>query len=379
MFMITPKSNRVGEIISGFFKDYFAQHQITIPRLRNPLPHTEISANPLFRYDLRSVQWPSLPRELIRYSLYMITGIVLIIAGFWLFSFIVYTSRYTESVKYALGIEHLNHRELIAEILKIALVVFTICADFYYMLITINSINSLVTSGQWDLLRLTPLTDRKILAAKYAIAQIRAWRLMAVETGLRIATIVFILLCAVFPANFLENPATRIRMPFAIDMFLGRDMALGNLFPNTEHHVLSTIGIYLLLVILGGFFILEPYWRMRSVLAVGMLISARRYKLLFGVVVALGYIAVMRAVQVIFIPIAVLSIGLFIWSITSFFASTISVVVGMAIFSPDVLNPVIYAVVGVTTVALVYNYYKIMHDDSLEIAAQVAFDPRKSN
>jgi len=63
---------------------------------------------------------------------------------------------------------------------------FGLLADIYYAITAINNIAPQITGQQWELLRLTTMTEADILLANYATIQIRVWRVTVIETALRI-------------------------------------------------------------------------------------------------------------------------------------------------------------------------------------------------
>ena len=80
-------------------------------------------------------------------------------------------------------------------------------------------------------MRITQLREQDILLAEYAIAQIRAWRLMSLELGIRIAGLVF--------------------------------AALFNLQLVVILVVTLPVSIYLAILLVG--YVAEPLWRMQAI------------------------------------------------------------------------------------------------------------------
>src|SRR5690349_343914 len=117
---------------------------------------------------------------------------------------------------------------------------FGLLCSLFYSVTAVNRITHQATMEQWELLRLTQLTERDIVLANYATIQIQAWRLAIIEIGIRFGVVCMILLMIIFPY----------------------DSAL----TLNDHFWLNLAA---LLVMATGY-TLEPLWRMRTVTLIGM-------------------------------------------------------------------------------------------------------------
>lgn len=102
----------------------------------------------------------------------------------------------------------------------------------------LTGISGDVSARRWDLLRLTPLPQSSIVAGKHAVAQLRVWRALAVVVGLRAAAVSALLV---------------------------------------SWFVLSGLGMlsdFVLVSPLVAVYVLEPIWRVRSLTALGLVISS---------------------------------------------------------------------------------------------------------
>ncbi len=218
--------------------------------LKRQMPHALITtANPVFDYELRSVRWPRSVEDLQKYTLNVLVVLNLAIGGLWIISRLL--DRLSNS-----GIAPLAPYVLIA----VSSIVITIASDVWYMLTTVGTINFQIASGQWDLLRLTEVRGENILLAKYAIAQIRAWRLMTLEVGVRIAGVVFAAL--LYPPLFLI--------------------------------ILVTLPVSWCLVILVVGYVAEPLWRMQALIALDVALAVRIQNYTFAVLATLGAVLVVE-------------------------------------------------------------------------------------
>ncbi len=270
--------------------------------------------NPVFELELRHTQWPRHPEreQFLRYisstgciypvGLGIIGSLCILLAGRYSFEAIALSF--------------------------FPLVVLSFLFDVLFLLASINSINTEMNSGHWDMLRLTALPTQDILAAKYAIAQIRAWRSLAVEIGLRALVSLtawgsFFL--STFPYNYFYQPSLFI----------------------------TSFGLALIAVL----FIIEPVWRMRALTAIGLAISAQGASSTVTPLAGFGALVGTRLLQ------AALLIGVF-WGYTRF-----------AVYAYDSADNIVAALfISIAAAAvLMYLLFKMLQSAALRRAAFAAF------
>lgn len=145
--------------------------------------------------------------------------------------------------------------------------------DLYYISLSIGPLMTERANGTWDLLQLTELPEAQIIAAKYAVTQVRAWQLTAIEFGVRLAGVVVILLTMV-----------------SYSVLSPRDFSLfSQYYPD----------YIVLLMLTGTVYVLEPIWRMRLVVSIGLAVALRSNNLTSGLLSGLGALIVMRILQII--------------------------------------------------------------------------------
>jgi hypothetical protein len=141
--------------------------------------------------------------------------------------------------------------------------IYSLIADTRYITTTANLINSEIVSGQWDILRLTELDERDIMDAKHATAIVRNWPTMTFDRILQ-------------------------TVPYfgQIILFVGFNRQVDYL-----NYYSTALGVLMIVLSFFSSFLL-PYWRMRSVSAIGLAISARirstTYAILAGFATVLG-------------------------------------------------------------------------------------------
>jgi hypothetical protein len=228
--------------------------------LRRQMPHALITtANPVFDYELRRVRWPRSVEDLQRYTINVLIALLLFIGGLWLVSRLLYNRPNAGTTLL-----------MVSGLVALSSVVIMVASDLYYMLTTVGAINHQIAAGQWDLLRITELRGENILLAKYAIAQIRAWRLLSVEVAIRVA-----------------------------------GMVLAVLFePQVLIVLVLTLPVSWCLIILVAGYVAEPLWRMQAIIALGVAIAARIQNYTFAILSALGFILVIQVLR--FVVLAVL-------------------------------------------------------------------------
>jgi hypothetical protein len=268
-------------------------HLETLFAMEWPMPHILVNIpNPVFSYEIRRVRWLKSVESLRRYSQYVLYGLHAFIIGWWFLSIAVhllsnYTLYSSGSFNASVAVHNIyDVAELIITLILFANVGVTLLADAYYTMVTVNSINQQVVSGHWDILRVTPLPEDDILSAKYAISQILAWRLMAIETALRVLSIVFIPVLIIstpllYSGNLLTSLLAFVTAPVII-LFV----------------IVAVAPVSIPVLILLLMYIFEPYWRMQAVLAFGIAVSARIQNTTIAALAGFGTLLVMRAVQV---------------------------------------------------------------------------------
>ena len=142
---------------------------------------------------------------------------------------------------------------------------FSLLANIYYMSAAINSIVPQISSGQWEPLRLTSLTESDILLAYYAAVQIRVWRITVIDV------------------------AARIFVGLMFVLFIGYN--LWRITSELNGFTITGIGAFLSVSVLVSGYIFEPLWRMRVVTLMGMIAAAwiRDY----GIAVILSFAAIL--------------------------------------------------------------------------------------
>lgn len=140
-------------------------------------------------------------------------------------------------------------------------------------------INSEVNGGRWDLLRLTLLEGSAIGQAKYAIAQLRVWRITNFVMALRVLVLILLLFTAV------------------LTPFWNEDIGGWSLIELVETFFRNPIELLLgliIILVIALTYVIEPYWRMKALTAGGLLISTytRRlsFSLLGGLMVSAGIV-----------------------------------------------------------------------------------------
>ena len=141
--------------------------------------------NPLFAAEYRLMRWPRKPHELDQYRNYVLVASLVIITVLAI------------PAHFFFG---LRSFQLLLSLLLIVNVASTLVADLYCILMTIDNIGYLVSSGAWDLLRITAMTEDNIIDAKTAIATIRARRATTIAIVMRILPIAAIPLAGLIEA-----------------------------------------------------------------------------------------------------------------------------------------------------------------------------------
>lgn len=224
---------------------------------------------PLFKYAVRRVRWARTVSQLRRYNwraAFIVHGLII---GLW--ALLVYLSAVNyyapnPNATYYYSGSPIEHSTNFIAVLMLVSVGMDIILDFACLVFSITSIGGEVSDGRWDLLRMTPMREENIVAAKHGLAQVRAWRVMAVVLWMRTAAVILLLLHT-----------------FLLPLIFGGYFFLEDAFRYDFFNpllMLITIGITL------AIYVIEPVWRMRALSALGVAISAWVFNLVYAFLTA---------------------------------------------------------------------------------------------
>lgn len=201
-----------------------------------------------------------------------------------------------------------------------------VALDTVCMTVSIGSINGEISAGRWDLLRLTTMDSREIVAAKYGAAQVRAWRTMALVVALRVAVVLMAGLTAAV-AIFSDIPR----------------------FSTLDVPPLVLAVLAMAAAACAVFYVIEPFWRMRTVTAIGLAVSARVGHTVSSVVFAVGAVGAFWLAQGFVAFALLLIVGIIIVPLSS---------VEVILMQGVICSPVLFlVVVGVT----IYGFYSVVY------------------
>ncbi len=311
--------------------------------LRRQSPYALITrSNPAFDYDVQRLRKPRMAR-LTRRDVRAILGFSAIVLVFWLCGGGAIFPQRTAGISSLYLISG-----SIAIMVLIASVGAMILADLSYVLSTANAISPHITSGQWDLLRLTALRETDILTAKYAAALVRSWTTMKFEMIIRTLGMVLLL----FPlVSQLVYPYRATREPSGLVMTL------------------------IFVLIFGTVYIVEPLWRVRAFTAMGLAISARVHQPTFATLAGVGALLTVRLLQV-----AVLSItGCGLLQFISMLVLEVDPYTLRSLLDSYTAEELVIDLLACLMIAfVVYAFYKVLEIVSLQRALRLAFQSGES-
>jgi hypothetical protein len=228
-------------------------------------PHVNIrDENPVFDYELRRVKRLATPGRLWLYSAVLQAIPLVLIPSFYFLSLIIMRQVYlSNSSYYTYGLY--SNWSGFAGVTLFGAGVLAFFGGIYYMAVSIYSINKQINDGHWDMLRLSPLAETSVLRAKETIAHIRAWRLMQVEVALRLTPVIIGGLLLVFdPRDMAQG-----------NSIVGQTSFLESMARGFAERPLATLAQLVTLVVFPYVWIMEPRWRMKTITALGLALSAR--------------------------------------------------------------------------------------------------------
>jgi hypothetical protein len=229
--------------------------------------------------------------------------------------------------------------------LFVLVILINVVLDSHSIRISLDSISGEITAGRWDLLRLTSLSERGIVQAKYAVAQLRGWRFTTTIMSARAALVTISLFHAFVLPSFIYG--------------YGYGNPSQGLFYSLVNDPITTVILIGVFVLVTVIFVIEPLWRMKAVTAVGMVISSYSMNTALAALAGLGVIfAVWISQIIIFAPV---STGM------SFLFSTLL----LASYSVSNVVAALFTVLIVTVIALtIYGYYYLLRTWALRRVTQ---------
>lgn len=299
------------------------------------MPHsTPPAATPIFRYATRRLRWANTPAALTRYlvvitaiasaALLLLWGLVVWIQLQAMQVCLVQSNYYCEG-------DVFGGTGTVVTIAILAAVGAGWLMDFACVFAAFNSIRGRVNSAHWDLLRLTPMQRETIIEAEYSVAQARAWRSLSMVLGLRIAALVLLL-------------AQVLLLPPAIER------AGGQVYNSTY----ADPGLFLIVVgfiLFFAVYLVEPFWRMRAVTALGLAVAALFRGIIPAALTAFALLVAMWIAQVVIM-------GVIFWC-------SISAAFGLQYAYPPCASLV--------TGGIIYGFYLVVRQEALKRAVRYAF------
>jgi len=201
-------------------------------------------------------------------------------------------------------------------------IAFSILANLYYIVVAIQSAGHDIGSTDWDTVRVTLLSSEDIVQAKYTIGMLRVWRVVVIETGLRMSTAVFLFVVLVFASLWARSILNALLYFAAFSMPI--------------------------LV-----FVLEPFWRTQALASLGVAIAARFNNMTFAFLAGFG--AVLALLMSLIAP---------LWSL--------GLLVGRTLFTlpmPSELRSWVQIAVFLLGCGIIYGFYGLIKYLSLHRAA----------
>jgi hypothetical protein len=248
------------------------------------LPHRKIQLpNPVFSYDVQQVRRLRTSESLTRYGRLLLLVSYCLLMLWWLYIIVMFAQPSVDQR----WIAYQNFYSGIGVLwlaIPVVLPVAALILDVYSMAVTLNNIGHETSTGQLEMLRLTPLSANAYVAAKHSVAQIRAWRVLVVEVAVRMLSVVVIIIGFTFISEF---------YPYYVQI-----APLYEITRSFKYHPLGTTALLITLLIFVIVYIAEPLWRMRVLTAIGLAISARSRNLPFASLAGFGAIVMFHLVQV---------------------------------------------------------------------------------
>lgn len=305
-------------------------------------------AHPLFRFEAHRVRWGHSQQSLQNYTLrtfFLTCVVVFTVWALLLVGHVIFTLRLSVNG----GQIYTFSRHLIDVMIVISFLADAFL-DFVSLGVSIHTISQEKVAGRWDLLRLTALNERGIVAAKHAGVRLRVWRFTTIIASARLA----VLLLWLF-ATFI--------LPYAV---LGTNTNVNDLIVELMAQPFSTIVGMLVVLLAALVFVVEPFWRMQALTALGMVISAYVSHVPTARLAALGVMLLVWLLQIIVIIALIFGVGLGLGGVLVPF-----------MFGTESALPALLFLLGagVITSMTIYGFYSILQTWSLRrVSVRIAKD-----
>ncbi len=222
-------------------------------RLRSPYV---MGRHPIFQYETRRVRWTWSPARLWSYTRAILIVMHLLALALWLLLLVVW--RVAAPTDFFFTSDIISISITIINFMLGLVFLASPVLDFVSLQVALNSINGEQLAGRWDLLRLTALTEHGIVRAKLAGLWLRTWRLTSAVVGARLALIMLGGL-VIFVVPYLAQ---------------GYNEAVEEIVFGLTTDPISIVLVAVIIVITLMVYVVEPFWRMQSMTALGMVLSA---------------------------------------------------------------------------------------------------------
>lgn len=295
--------------------------------------------HPIFKLEFRRTTWATSPAHFNRRTVKLFLWTIISLSLFWLFG--LYNSAKVND----------THVYLTSQSLIMLAMVFSALANVGLDLTCVTRLSSLISgdiqAGRWDVLRLTGLNEREVIAAKHTVALAHVWRGATFVTSVRITSVILFEIHSAF-------------VPYISGTNLGSALHSLQTQPVSAALGLATLAIFFLI------FMIEAVWRTQAMTAVGLAISARIHNSSLAILV--GVLAIIAVWVAQFLLLGVMSgIGLMlirffsgnIWSSDNYVSAD---AFAISLFISCVL-----------TALTVYTFYTLLRAISLRLALRYAF------
>lgn len=305
-----------------------------------------LNHHPIYWIEQRRISWKRALPRIPRYSLFWSLRVFLVVLALWLITVgDAYLNQPINSSGFSSFRYSLIDRSFTfigwAGLAALALVVLL---DFISVLVSVNGIVKDKYNEHWNLIHLTTLNQRGIIAAKHTLAQVRAWRITMIVVAARLSVLL------IFGLHLLLIPD-----PYS------DQTAIQSLLQNFVDNFFTSLVFLLGFALFSFLYIIEPLWRMRLITAMGTAISAWVRSATMGGLAGLAAVAFMW-----------ISHGLIIAAFLF-----VSNLIGQWLFTfNDVsaeLTAVIIYIWIVAFFGIVYFYYRLLCRWSLRRAEKAAF------
>lgn len=221
---------------------------------RIPILRIPNSDHPLFQLERKQITWAQTPEQAKQHSRQYLLCFVLILILIWVAATYIFGSMDSPSGTYTPFRPYYYAAQDTWAFTVLISIGFSALIDLIVFAYTMNSISREQNMLRLDLLRLSTC-ESELLKSKYTLARLRTFRPYLLLFGARLAVVMMFFLLLVY-----------------VELSDSGNL-LSELSRSLQDYPVQTVVVLFTFSLLVSLFLIEPFWRIRTISALGLMIS----------------------------------------------------------------------------------------------------------